>query len=118
MKKLFLLPMVLLSLTAYAEQDEIHLLCTTDIATHPSSDPKVKESYDVRVTFLEDGAILNIDGAEYNLKQEYDARVSFYSNEPWYNLQIGNRNYATKYALGIPTNEGFARYTSCKELEQ
>ena len=117
MKKLFMLLMSL-SLIACAEQDEIHLLCTTNVATRPSTDPTVKESYDVRVKFLDDGAILTVDGAEYNLKQEYDARVSFYSNEPWYNLQIGNRNYATKYVLGIPTNEGFARCTSCEELEQ
>lgn len=108
--------MVLLSLAAYGE-DEIHLLCTTDIATHPSADPTVKESYDVQVKFLDDGAILTVDGKQVPLKQVYDARVAFYSMEPWYNLQIGNRDYSTKYALGIPTNEDFARYTSCKEID-
>lgn len=117
MKKLLVLPLVLLSLVACSEQKEVHLLCTTDIATTPSKDPNVKESYDVRVKFLNDGAILTVDGNEYKLKQEYDVPVAFYSMEPWYNLQIGNRNYSTKYTLGIPTNEGFARYTSCKEID-
>ena len=108
--------MLLLSLSAHAD-DDVHLICKTDIARHPSTDSNVKESYDVHVKFLDDGAILNIDGASYALKQEYDARVSFYSDNPWYNLQIGNRNYATKYALGIPTNEPFARYVPCEEID-
>ncbi len=83
----------------------------------PSKDPTVKESYDVIVQFLDDGAILTVDGKKYELKQQYDARVAFYSVNPWYNLQIGNRDYMTKYSLGIPTNESFARYTSCEEIE-
>ena len=107
--------MVLLPWSAMA--DSVHLLCKTDIAEHPSTDPNVKESYDVLVNFLDDGAILTVDGVEYNLKQQYDARVVFYSAEPWYNLQIGNRDYATKYSLGIPTKEEFARYTFCEEID-
>lgn len=117
MKKLLLLPTVLLTLVACSEQNEVHLLCTTGIAENPSTDSGVKESYDVRVKFLDDGAMLMVDGQEYELKQEYDVQVSFYRTEPWYNLQIGNRNHATKYSLGIPTNEDFARYTSCEEID-
>lgn len=115
MKQLLLLPIILLSVPAMA--DTVHLLCKTDIAERPSTDSNVKEFYDVVVNFLDDGAILTVDGVEYNLKQQYDARVAFYSMEPWYNLQIGNRDYATKYSLGIPTNEDFARYTSCEEID-
>lgn len=117
MTKLLVLPIILLSLAACTEQNEVHLLCTTGIAEKPSTDSSVKESYDVRVKFLDDGAMLMVDGNEYELKQVYDARVEFYRTDPWYNLQIGNREYSTKYALGIPTNEDFARYTSCKEID-
>lgn len=117
MKKLLVLTIVLLSLSACNEQKEVHLVCTTDITTTPSKDKNVKESYDVVVKFLDDGALLTVDGTEYELKQEYDVRVAFYRFEPWYNLQIGNRNYPTKYALGIPTNEDFARYTLCEEID-
>ena len=118
MKKLLLLPIILLSVPAMADADNVHLVCRTNITTTPSTDPNVKESYDVKIMFLDDGAILTVDGTEYNLKQQYDdARVAYYSMEPWFNLQIGNRDYPTKYTLGIPTNENFARYTSCEEID-
>ncbi len=117
MKKLLLLPIILLSVPAMADSDNVHLVCRTDIATIPSTDPNVKESYDVKIKFLDDGAILTFDGVEYQLKQQYDVRVAYYSMEPWFNLQIGNRDYSTKYALGIPTNENFARYTACEEID-
>lgn len=117
MKKILLVPIILLSMPVMADTDNIHLVCKTDIAERPSSDPNVKESYDVRIKFLDDGAILIFDGTEYELKQQYDARVSFYRSDPWFNLQIGNRDYTTKYALGIPTNEKFARYTFCEEID-
>ena len=118
MKKILLLVVILLPFAAMADQDTVRLLCKTGIETEPSMDPNVKESYDVVVKFLDDGAILTIDGVDYDLEQEYyDAPVAFYRMDPWYNLQIGNRNHSTKYALGIPSNEEFARYTSCEEIE-
>lgn len=117
MRKVLLLSVVLLSMPAIADVDSVHLVCRTDIATTPSTDSNVKESYDVRIKFLDDGAILTFEGAEYELKQQYDARVAYYSMEPWFNLQIGNRDHSTKYALGIPTNENFARYTACEEID-
>ena len=36
---------------------------------------------------------------------------------PWYNFKIDAPEMNNKYSLGIPTNEPFARYTSCKEVE-
>lgn len=120
MKKiLFALPIILSMFSACDKQSEdIHLICKTGVEEFPSTDPNVKSSYDVVVRLLDDGAIIFVDGVEYAMKQEYDARVSFYSTEPWYRLEIGNRNYATKYALGIPTDEEFARYTSCEEVSE
>ena len=117
MKKiLFILPIVLLALTG-CEKNEVHLVCRTGIETKPSTDPNVKESYDVMVKFLDDGALLTVDGVEYELKQNFDARVEYSRFDPWFNLQIGNRDSSTKYTLGIPSNEGFARYTTCEEID-
>ena len=117
MKKiLFVLPIALLAL-AGCEKNEVHLLCKTGIEANPSTDPSVKESYDVRVKFLDDGALLTVDGVEYELEQQYEARVEYSRSNPWFNLQIGNKKAATKYSLGIPSNEGFARYTSCEEID-
>lgn len=118
-KNLIVLPILLSILSACDKQPEtIHLVCKTGIEEFPSKDPNVKSSYDVVVRFLDDGAIMVVDGVEYAMEQEYDVRVSFFSAEPWYSLQIGNRNHATKYALGIPTDEEFARYISCEEVSE
>lgn len=114
MKKLFIVMLAITSLAACnkKEPDTLHLICRTTLS---ETDPTVKEQYDVTVKFLDDGAILTVDGTEYKLEQDYDnARVSYHRWDPWYNFQIGNRNFG-KYALGIPSNEGFARYTKCKE---
>ena len=120
MKKIiFCLPVLLCVLTACDRRpDTVHLICKTGIEQTPSADTNVKSSYDVIVRFLDDGAVIIVDGVEYLMDQEYDARVSFYRTEPWYNLQIGTRNHATKYSLGIPTNEEFARYTSCEQVSE
>jgi len=118
MKKiLFVLPVALLAL-AGCEKKEVHLICKTGIETSPSTDSNVKESYDINVKFLDDGALLTVDGVEYELEQDYDdARVSYHRFDPWYNLQIGNRQFSTKYSVGIPSDEGAARYTACEEVD-
>lgn len=117
-KVLFLLPVLLFCMTACDATDVVHLVCKTDIESAPSTDMSVKSSYDVVVRFLDDGAVLTVDGVEYTLEQEYDAPVVFYRTNPWYNLQIGNRSMGAKYVLGIPTNEDFARYTICEEVNK
>ncbi|MDE6481623.1 MAG: hypothetical protein K2L25_02265 [Alphaproteobacteria bacterium] len=113
MKKLFIVMAAMTCLAACEkkEPDTLHLICRTSLS---ETDPTVKEQYDVTVKFLDDGAILIVDGVEYALEQGYDARVEYYRFDPWYNFQIGNRQFG-KYALGIPSNEGFARYTQCEE---
>lgn len=113
MKKLFFVMAAMTCLTACEEKepDTLHLICRTSLS---ETDPTVKEQYDVTVKFLDDGAILIVDGVEYALEQEYDAKVAYHRVDPWYNFQIGNRQLG-KYALGIPSNEDFARYTQCEE---
>lgn len=106
MKKITVLFGVLLSLGACHEDKDVRLLCHG-----------MDTDYNVVVHFLDDGALLNIDGQEYELKQQYDARVAYYRFDPWYNLQIGNRDFATKYSLGVPGGDGAAKYTSCEELD-
>lgn len=113
MKKLFIIMAAMAGLAACEkkEPDTLHLICRTTLS---ETDPTVKEQYDVTVKFLDDGAILIVDGVEYELEQDYDARVAYHRFDPWYNFQIGNRHFG-KYALGIPSEEGFARYTQCEE---
>ena len=82
-KLLFILPVVLIALTG-CEKNEVHLICKTGIETQPSTDPNVKEFYEVMVKFLNDGALLTVDGVEYELKQQYDARVVYGRFDPWF----------------------------------
>jgi len=116
MKQLLLiLPIFALAASpVYAET--IRLNCKTELS---ETDPSVKPQYDVTVTILADGAILTIDGQEFTLDQENDAGISFSRWDPWYRFTIGDRKLAPnhKYALGIPTNESFARYTLCEEVQ-
>lgn len=114
MRKMLLILPLLVFATSSLFAETIRLTCKTDLSEH---DQNVREQYDVVVTILDDGAVLNIDGKEIPLKQQYDAKVSYYSVDPWYSLQIGNRDYSAKYALGIPTDEPFARYTLCEEVK-
>mgnify|MGYP001052995877 FL=1 len=115
MYKLFVALAMLATLSACKQQETktLHLVCKT---TPSETAPSVRPQYDVTVNLLADGATLTIDGQTYDLIQEYDAPVSFYRHDPWYNFQIGNRKYG-KYALGIPTNENFARYITCEEVK-
>ena len=108
MKKIMVLFGVLLSLVACHENKEVHLLCRG---------MDMDYNVNVVVRFLDDGALLNIDGQEYELKQQYDARAVYYRFDPWYNLQIGNRDFATKYSLGVHADDGTAEYTMCEEID-
>lgn len=111
MKKICFVIACLVSGVASAQT--VNLNCYTE---HKGLSPETRTQYTVSVEFLEDGAILNVDGKLTFLTQQYDAPVAFYSMNPWYNLQIGNRDYSTKYALGVPSNEPFALYLSCDEI--
>ncbi|MBQ2844860.1 MAG: hypothetical protein IJE79_02505 [Alphaproteobacteria bacterium] len=94
-----------------------HLICKTALSEY---DPNVKESYDVRITEYANGIVLNIDNESFVLIKMIakDGTVYYYSETPWYNFRIDNDpQMASKYNLGIPTNEPFARYTSCREVE-
>ena len=106
MKKIILFCGLLLSLVACEKKDEVHLLCKSST-----------DSYDVIVRFLNDGAMLTVNGQEYELKQQYDARVAYYRFDPWYNFQIGNRDFSTKYSLGVLTDNGTPFYTPCEEKD-
>ena len=99
MKKICFVIACLVSGVASAQT--VNLNCYTE---HKGLSPETRTQYTVSVEFLEDGAILNVDGKLTFLTQQYDAPVAFYSMNPWYNLQIGNRDYSTKYALGVPSN--------------
>ena len=114
MKKLLLvLPLVVLT-TGPLSAETIKLTCRTGLS---KTDPSVKELYDVTVTIADEKATLNIDGQEFILEQENDAGISFSRWDPWYRFAIGDRQMASKYSLGIPTEEDFARYTTCEEVK-
>lgn len=112
MKKLLFLYAALLPNIVSAQV--VNLKCWTNF---PDLKPTTQREYNASVEFLDDGAILTIDDKKITLKQEYDAPVVFYSEDPWYNLQIGNRKYLTKYALGVPSDEDFALYLNCEEVQ-
>ena len=116
MRKLFFILAIVAGMTACKKKDAdtLHFICRTSLSDIDSS---VKESYDVTVHFIKDGAILTVDGQEYELEQGNDAGTEYYRWDPWYNFQIGNRMFG-KYALGIPSNEGAARYTICEEVNE
>lgn len=116
MKKIFFVLAIVVSMAACGKKDSdtLHLTCRTSLSDIDSS---VKEQYDVTIRFIKDGAVLTVDGQEYELEQGNDAATEFYRFDPWYNFQIGNRQFG-KYALGIPTSEGFARYTICEEINK
>ena len=118
MKKLLLLP-VLFLMAACGKTGDLprHLVCKTSLSEY---DPNVKESYDVRIVEQnKDSIVLNVDGESVVLIKQLDkdGTVYYYSENPWYNFRIDDPNMQIKYSLGIPTNEPFARYTSCAEVE-
>ena len=99
MKKLhFLLLAMFLPCAGFAEV--VHLNC---------------EGRDVVVDFLDDGALITVDGSRYAFIQEYDARAAYYNADPWMRLEIGRRDQPTKYAFGEIVND-IATYKPCQEL--
>lgn len=68
----------------------------------------------VTVTLLKDGAILNVGDQEYALTQQFEARVVYFRFDPWYNFQIGNKDFLPeyKYSLGHDV-DGAAQYDGC-----
>lgn len=119
MKKIFfMLPIIFSVGVCFANQTlPKHLVCETSVSEH---DPKVKTSYDVKITEYQNGIVLNIDGQSFVLAKnlEKDGTVYYYSEKPWYNLRINDPQMKdSKYNLGIPTDEPFVRYTVCKEVK-
>jgi hypothetical protein len=119
MNRLFFVLVILFSTNVYSANLTLphHLICETSLSKYDSN---VKESYDIKIIGeYSNGIVLNIDGESLVLTKniEKDGSVFYYSETPWYNFKIDAPEMKNKYSLGIPTNEPFARYTSCKEVE-
>ena len=119
MKKMFfILPIIFCASVCYANQTlPKHLICEKSLSEH---DPNVKESYDVKIDEYQNGIALTVDGEGWVLIKytEEDGTVYYYNEKPWYNFRINDPQMsASQYNLGIPTNEPFACYTSCMEVE-
>ena len=116
MKKLLLILPIFTLFSSSLFAETIQLECNTTLS---ETDNSVKERYDVSVSISDDTAILNIDGNEFTLDiddQTPDIKA-FYRWNPWYRFAIDDPMFEYKYALGIPTDEDFARYTMCQEVQ-
>ncbi len=114
-KTLFFLMVALLGLGACDKQpDTLRLICEH---REPVDIPQRVEFYEVNINFNDKVAVVSGKGEEYELQQQYDAPVAFYRTEPWYNLQIGNREFSNKYTLGISMNDSVV-YIPCHEADE